>query len=321
MIRRLRILNAENRDFCEEARELLRSFAVLEEGDFDRPMLLREVGGCDALIVRLGHLVDDELLGAAAGLGVVATATTGLDHIDLRAAARRKVEVLSLKGETEFLMGVTATAEHTWALLLALIRRLPEAAMDVRRGGWQRDLFRGRELGRTLGVVGFGRLGRMVAGYGVAFGMKVVVTDPVLPAVLPVGVLATSLDGVLADADVVSLHVPLAAETTGLIDARAFSKMRLGSVLINTSRGEVVDAAALVAALDSGRLAGAALDVVGGERQGAGSMVDHPLIAYAARHANLLITPHIGGATWDSHAAHRDLHGGEASDLGRAQGL
>jgi D-3-phosphoglycerate dehydrogenase len=298
---RVKVLNAEARDFSWEARARLAAFADVEEADLDRAGLLRSIVDKDVLIVRLGHRIDEEVMAAAPGLGAISTATTGLDHIDLESAARRGIAVLSLKGETAFLDGVTATAEHTWGLLLSLVRRIPEAVADVGGGSWRRDQFRGIELAeRTLGVIGYGRLGRMVARYGVAFGMRVLVHDIALPGVLPEGMEAASRERLLAEADVISLHVPLGPQTIRLIGGVDFAAMRQGAILINTSRGEVVDGDALLAALSSGRLAGAALDVVGDERQGAGTMRMHPLITYAAQSSNLLITPHIGGATWDS---------------------
>lgn len=301
LMRRMRILNAEGLDYCAEARAVLAGFCTLREGELDRTALLASVGEFDGLIVRLGHRVDEEVLAAAPHLRVLATATTGLDHIDVAAAARLGIEVLSLKGETGFLEQVTATAEHTWALLLALVRCLPEAVADVRAGNWQRDQFRGIELsGRVLGVVGYGRLGRMVARYGVAFGMTVLAADPVLPQSLPDGVTGCDLGTLLATADVVSLHVPLSPATCNLIDAAALAHMRPGSILVNTSRGEIVDMDGLLAALERGAIAGAALDVVPREAQGHATMQAHRLIRYASTHRNLIITPHIGGATFDS---------------------
>ncbi len=298
---RLRVLNAESLDYSESARAILRSFCDLDEGTLDRADLLERARNYDVVIVRLGHRVDEEMLLSGMQLKAVVSATTGLDHIDLAAAARRGVDVLSLKGEAEFLARVTATAEHTWALLLALVRKLPAAVEDVRQGHWRRDLFRGRELsGLTLGVIGYGRLGRMVARYGVAFEMRVLVCDVKPVGSLPEGVRACSLDQVLAGSDVVSLHVPLDATTERMIGVRELACMKHGAILINTSRGEIVDEAALLAALDSGQIGGAALDVLASELPGPGTMMTHPVVARACGSGNLLITPHIGGGTWDS---------------------
>jgi D-3-phosphoglycerate dehydrogenase len=229
---------------------------------------------------------------------VQAAAVTGLDHLDLEACRERGIRVVSLRGETDFLKTVRATAEHTVALLLALLRRIPEAANAVRRGEWQRDLYRGHELhGKTAGIVGVGRLGTLVAGYLRAFGMRVVGHDPRTPFAPTVAEPMASLEALLAVADVVSLHVPYSTETRGLLGARQFAALKPGAVLVNTARGGVIDEAALLAALESGHLAGAALDVLDGEPE---VSPDHPLIQAARRRSDLLIVPHLGGNTWES---------------------
>ena len=229
------------------------------------------------------------------------SATTGLDHIDLKAAAAREVAILSLRGETAFLNTVTATAEHAWGLLLAVARRVPAAHEAVRAGRWDRDGLRGHELhGRRLGIVGLGRLGRMVARYGTAFGMAVAATDPDGRDWPRDVERITRLDTLLAQSDVLSLHAPLRAETAGMIDAAALARLPRGAVLINTARGALVDERALADALTTGHLAGAGIDVIDDER-GRGPRLS-PLVAYARAHDNMVITPHIGGATVESMA-------------------
>ena len=162
--RRPRILNAEPDRYSPRARAALEEVGDVTEQQLDRDGLARALPGYDALIVRRGHRIDAALMDAAPRLRAIATATTGLDHVDLKAARDRGVEVLSLRGESEFLRSTAATAEHTWALLLALTRRVPAAVAAVRRGEWDRDAFRGRELeGKRLGVIGLGRIGERVA--------------------------------------------------------------------------------------------------------------------------------------------------------------
>lgn len=300
----IRVLNAEPLGYSPEAAAILREVAQVDLLALDRPGVLDRVGACDALIVRLGFRVDEELLSAGQRLRAVASATTGLDHIDLDAAAAHGVQVVSLKGEFEFLETIHATSEHTWALLLALLRRLPEASAAAKAGPWDRDALRGRELhGKTLGVVGLGRVGRKVAAYGRAFGMRVLAADPRLdPEEPPAGLEVRELDDLLAESDIVSLHVPLEPATTGLIDAARLALMRPTALLINTARGAVLDEAALVTALEEGRLAGAALDVLSGEaRLRAEGGLHHPLVALAQREpGRVLLTPHIAGATFES---------------------
>jgi D-3-phosphoglycerate dehydrogenase len=252
-----------------------------------------------AVFVRLGLAVDRAAFQAAPDLRWIVTPTTGLDHIDVDEARRRNVEVVSLKGHTEFLASITTTAEHTWALLLAVRRRLVAATEDVLRGNWRRAPFLAEELdGETLGVVGCGRIGRMVAGYGIAFGMRVLVHDRDERALTaaPVGATPVALEELLAAGAVVSLHLPLDPSTAGFLSRARIDAMRPGAVLLNTARGELVDEAALLDALRRGHLGGAGLDVLSGDPVwDDGVPPDHPLVAYARTDPRLVVTPHTGG--------------------------
>jgi D-3-phosphoglycerate dehydrogenase len=300
MSRPLRLLVAEASSFSQEGLAAFARLGQLTSQDVPQSELAARAADQDVLIVRLGLRVNASVLAAASTLRYVVTPTTGLDHIDLQAAQARGIEVLSLKGERQFLDQVFATAEHTLALMFALLRRIPAAFESAKAGQWRRDLYRGRELNsRTLGIVGCGRLGSMLAGYAQGLQMRVLAYDPYLPQ-LPAGVeRAESLGALLATSDIVSLHVPLNEETTGMLGANQFQQMKAGAVLINTARGAVLDEASLLEALQSGRLAGAALDVLANEERIAAGE-DHPLLAYARQHDNLIITPHIGGATYES---------------------
>jgi D-3-phosphoglycerate dehydrogenase len=293
----LRILNVEPDQYSDDARSILRGVGEVIEKNMDRAELMDCIGGFDILVVRLGHQVDAELLSAAPRLKAIVSATTGLDHIDMEFASRRDIAVLSLRGELEFLRTIPATAEHTWGLLLALLRNIPWAHSSVLRGEWRRDRFKGRELqGRRLGVLGLGRIGEKIASYGLAFGMLVNAFDPYGKSA-PAGVaMKDSLEILLQVSDVFSIHVPLNPETEKMIGIKEIYNLPRGSYFINTSRGAVVDEAALLDALQSGHLAGAALDVLTGER----TNESMPLIEYARAHSNLLLTPHIGGATHES---------------------
>ena len=296
----LNILIAESAGFAPAAAELLRKAGNVRLADLDRAALLDAAATADVLWVRLRHRIDAAVMNAAPRLKFIATPTTGLNHIDLAEAERRDIQVLSLRGETEFLKDVRATAEHTVGLLLALLRHTAAATASTLYGEWNRDLFKGGELyGKTAGVIGYGRLGRLVAHYLSAFGMRVLACDPhVDPTTAAPGVEFVSLRHLLQESDVVTLHVNLCAETTGFFGSAEFAAMKRGAWFVNTARGELVDETALLAVLENGHLAGAALDVLGDER--ATGMGDHPLIDYARRHANLLITPHIGGCTKES---------------------
>jgi D-3-phosphoglycerate dehydrogenase len=298
----LRILNLEPAGYSVQARRTLEALGEVTDGPLARSRLLDDVGAYDVLIVRLGHRIDREILDRARCLKVVVSATTGLDHIDLECAASRGIAVLSLRGEIDFLRGIPATAEHTWALLLALARGLPAAVQSVLAGEWDRDRFRGRQLARKrLGLLGLGRIGEQVARYGLAFGMQAAAYDPFRAGWIEGVEQAASLPALLARSEVLSIHVPLDGQTTGLIGEAELACLPPGALLVNTSRGRVLDEAALLRALESGRLGGAALDVLADEDpSGLGSSA---LVAYARRRPNLVITPHLGGATHESMAA------------------
>jgi D-3-phosphoglycerate dehydrogenase len=252
------------------------------------------------LIVRLAHRIDREIIDTGENLEVISTATTGLNHIDTDYAKEKKIDILSLKGETKFLEDIHATAEHTWALILALIRKVPQSFQSVKKGEWDRDSFKGRELhGATLGIVGFGRIGKKIAKYGQAFGMEVIAyTKDTIEQVDGVS-LVDSLSTLLEKSDIVSIHVPLNSTTRMMFRDKEFNIMKKGSILINTSRGEIIDEDALMNAIKYGFLAGAALDVLEDEV----ALIrkrKSKIIEFAKNEDRIIITPHIGGATIES---------------------
>lgn len=298
----IRILNVEPEGFSDMARTILGSLGETVEASLCRPDLLAQLPNFDVLIVRLAHQVDHEIIDAGQRLKAIVSATTGLDHIDLDYARDRGIEVLSLRGETEFLRTVNATAEHAWALLLALLRRIPQAFSGVCSGAWDRNAFRGHELqGKCLGIVGLGRIGRKVAWYGQAFGMDVTAFDPFATNWTDGVKRADSLTDLLCYTDVLTFHVPLNDTTLGMFGAKEIALLPRESVLINTSRGEVIEESSLVQALENKQLAGAALDVIAHEREPE-LLQQSALLAYARAHDNLILTPHIGGATYESMA-------------------
>ena len=298
----MKVLIAESSGFSPAALAVVRSAADVIEVDVDRAGLLAACADADVLWVRLRNRIDAEVFDAAPRLKTVVTPTTGLNHIDLEETARRGIQVVSLKGEIAFLKDVRATAELTVGLLLALLRQVPAAAADVRDGNWDRDSFQGRELyGKTVGIVGYGRLGHIVARYLQAFDMRVLVTDPDLdPEDMEPGLTKVPLAKLLRESEIVSLHVNLCDDTIAFFGRDEFEAMPSGSWFINTARGELVDEQALLDALESGRLAGAALDVLSDEEST--GLAGHPLVEYAKTHPQLIITPHIGGCTADSMA-------------------
>lgn len=262
----------------------------------DRPAdLAREVRDADALIVRNRTRVDAALLAEAARLRVVGRLGVGLDNIDVEACRGRNVTVVPATGAN-----ARAVAEYVIATALLLLRGAFASTSAVAAGAWPRAaLSHGRELaGKTIGLVGFGGIGRLTGGLARAMGMQAIGFDPNVPPASSVwsdeSTSPRSLPALLAEADVVSLHVPLTADTRHLIDASRIAGMKRDAILINTARGGVVDERALAEALRAGRIAGAALDVFEHEPLGAGSpLADCP---------HLLLTPHIAGVTRESNA-------------------
>jgi phosphoglycerate dehydrogenase-like enzyme len=250
----------------------------------------------------LGYRFDKEKIQRCPRLLGIVTNTTGVPHIDLKAAAARNIAVISLKDEQDFLRTITPTAEHAWGLLLALMRRTPWAHRAVLDGTWNRRPFGATAmLSRLgLGVVGYGRLGRLVARYGRAFGMQVRFFDHNVQSSDDIADKAETLTELVSWADVISLHVPANESTHKMINRGLIARFKAGSWLVNTARGEVLDEQGLLDALQSGRLAGAALDVLDGEFAPDFQVLRHPLVEYARHHDNLLLTPHIGGSTLDA---------------------
>ena len=284
--------------WCPEVLEALKPYAQVVTLKPTRKALLENINRFDAYIASLYVQLDKEILDKATRLKVIVTPSTGTDHIDIEEAGRKNIAILSLKNDTEFLDSVTATAELAWALLLSTVRRLPWAFEAAKAGWWARDRFRGHQLsGKTLGILGYGRLGRIVGQYGNAFRMKVIACD--IRKVNPESyVKLVDFDTLLGQSDVLSVHIHLTDENRNLINEKTLAKMKKGAILINTSRGAIIDEQALLKALSSGHLAGAGLDVIDGEWNN--NLKTHPLIQYANENENLIISPHIGGVTYES---------------------
>lgn len=296
-----RLLNLRDFSTHPDVLDPLREVADVVTLPASAETLAERLPDFDAYLASMKVQLTREMLERTSRLRVIATCSTGTDHIDVECAEARGIVVLSSKNDTEFLNSITATAEMTWALLLATVRRLPWAFAAAQKGDWARDRFRGHQLfGKTLGILGYGRLGRMVAEYGRAFRMPVLACDH-KPSSPPPGVTMVPFDRLLAESDVLSIHIHPTPDNRGLINARTLAQMKPGAILLNTSRGVIVDEAALRAALESGHLGGAGLDVIDGEWRH--DLDQHPLIAYAREHDNLVITPHVSGATFESQRA------------------
>jgi len=253
--------------------------------------LLAVVGEYEALIIRSRTKVDREVLDKGTRLKLVARPGTGLDNVDVEYAKSRGVAVVN---SPESL--IEAVSEHVILLMLALSRRLVQADLSTKAGKWEKNSLMGVELkGKTLGVVGLGRIGRRIAEIGKTLGMSVLFYDVITipPDVLSsLGAKVVSLDELFIASDYITLHVPMTPETAHMVGAQRIAQMKKTAVLVNTSRGGVIDEAALAGSLKEGRIAGAALDVFEKEPP-SGEIMSAP---------NTILTPHIGGQTEEAQA-------------------
>ncbi|HVN91375.1 MAG TPA: phosphoglycerate dehydrogenase [Candidatus Binataceae bacterium] len=253
-----------------------------------KPAELAEIiGSYQALIIRSGTRVTREIIDRADLLKVIGRAGVGVDNVDLEAATRRGIVVMNSP-----LGNSVTTAEHTISMMMAMARHIPAANAALLAGKWERSKFTGTEVcNKTLGVVGLGNIGRIVADRAMGLKMKVIGYDPILTAeaAARVGIEKVELEEIFRRADFITVHTPLTDETRGLIDAAAFAMMKKGVRIVNCARGGIVDEGALLEALQSGKVAGAALDVFVEEPP----PTDHPLL----RHPNVTATPHLGAAT------------------------
>jgi D-3-phosphoglycerate dehydrogenase len=265
-------------------------FTYEANGQISRDALLAKVAEADALVIRSAHKIDAEVLAAAPKLKIIARAGVGVDNVDIPEATRRGIVVVNTPdGNT------VSTAEHTLGLMLALARHIPEGDQSMRAGRWDRKLYTGVELrGKTLGIVGFGRIGRAVAKRAAAFEMTLIAYDPFVTAdaAAAVGVEMVSLDDIWQRSDFITLHSLITPETKELINAGNLAKTKPGVRIVNAARGALVDEAALADAIRSGHVAGAALDVFAEEPPPA----ENPLVGLAG----VIHTPHLAASTEDA---------------------
>ena len=267
--------------------EAQKEFQVDVRNGMSPDELKKVIGEYDAIIIRSATTLTGDIIDAGAKLKVIGRAGVGLDNVDLPASTKKGVVAMNTPGGN-----TTSTAEHTLSMMLALSRNIPQACAAMRAGRWDRSQFSGVELhGKTLGIIGLGRIGSTVSRYAKAFGMQVLAYDPYLSmeAIQQQGVAAGPLERLYENSDYISVHIPKTAETENLIGATEIAKMKPGVRLINCARGGIIDEAALDEALASGRIAGAALDVFAEEPLAA----DSPLRG----RENCVLTPHLGAST------------------------
>lgn len=244
--------------------------------------LVKTIPGFHAVVVRSATKITRKVIEAATDLELIVRAGIGLDNIDCEAAKEKGIRVANTPAATSI-----SVAEHTFGLMLAAVRQHGRANLSMKEHKWEKKTLSGTELyGKTLGLIGLGRIGQEVAKRALAFGMKVIAYD-IIPILTELPVKQVSFDELLAEADIISLHLPLTKDTKHMISRAEFDRMKMGVILINAARGGIVDEAALLEALNSGKVRAVALDVFEKEPPTDFSLIDHP---------NVIATPHIGAA-------------------------
>ncbi len=276
----------------ENGLSILRAEAIVEDrSGISAADLVKEIGNYDAVVIRGRTRVTPDVFDAATRLKVIGRAGVGVDNIDLAAAKTHNVTVVNAPMST-----TGAVAELTFGLLLALAREIPRADAAMKAGEWLKKELEGVELyGKTLGIIGYGRIGMEVGHHAAAFGMNVIAYDPFIEeaAIERGGAESVSIQDLYQWSDFITLHLPYNVQTRDLMGPMAFSQMKDGVRIVCAARGGIIEESALLAALNSGKVAGAALDVFGTEPPGASELVKHPKV---------ICTPHIGAQTAEAQA-------------------
>lgn len=268
---------------------------IYSRGSWNTYKNFRESYYVEVLITRLNGHITSEILDYFPNVKILISATTGINHIDICELESRGVLLFNLRGHDEFLNSITSTAELTWALILNLIRSIPKALKHVEDGGWNRDLFKGSQLkDKNLGIVGLGRIGRMVAAYGKVFGMNVQYFDPNVEDENYKRI--NSLEKLAHLSDILTIHIHPDAENLKLINKELIKFMKKGIYIVNTSRGEVWNELDVLEALNDNHIEGVASDVLLGEIDNRNKSV----LWLNRKNPKILLTPHIGGASNDA---------------------
>ena len=295
----LTVLNTLDISDVPEVKKIIEKEAILINVPPIKKEIFKFLHKADIYMSNAAYIVDKEFLDTAVKLKLIASPSTGTDHLDLIYLKKKNIKLFEISKEYKLLKKFTATSELAFALILTLIRNIIPANENVLEGYWGREIFKGNQLyGKTLGILGLGRLGKITSNIATGFGMKVIACDPNVKQYKDVKIL--SLEEMLKRCDILSIHVHLNKDTVNLINKDRLKFMKNTSILINTSRGKIVDEVALLDCLKNNSIAGAGLDVIDGEWLTDKNRINHPLVNYSKNNSNLLIVPHIGGSTEES---------------------
>ena len=296
MYKTLNTLDISN---IKDFNNIFRKVSTIKNIKPDREKVLKEIEKADAYLASASIQIDTEFLSNANNLKVIGSPSTGVDHMNLDLIKKKKIKCFDISKEFKLINSFTATSELAFGLILALNRKIVSSSLEASVGKWGRERYKGNQLhGKTLGIIGLGRLGQISARIGKGFGMRVIAND--IKNIKFNGIKLVSLKKLAALSDIISLHVHLNKETENLINKDFFNQMKKNAIIINTARGKIINEKDLLNALRKKRIAGAGLDVIDGEWLTEDKRSEHNLIKYSRTNENLIITPHIGGSTIES---------------------
>lgn len=290
------VYNIEPKDYSFKAINKWKKYGYSYfEGSWSSCFSFKEFLLVEILIVRLGGFVDKELIAFFPNLRVILSATTGHNHLDIDAIKSKKVKLITLRGQNKFLETINSTAELTWGLILNLFHNIHSANNDVKAGNWNRENFKGYQLcNKKIGIVGLGRIGKKVAQYALAFDMEVFYYDPHVFEESYKKI--DNIETLVSSVDIITIHIHSDSSNYKFFNKKLISKIKKGTVIVNTSRGEVWDELYIIKALKNNQLSAVATDVIDDETLG---LKKSPIWESRFKN-NMLVTPHIGGASFDA---------------------
>ncbi|WP_159023058.1 D-isomer specific 2-hydroxyacid dehydrogenase family protein [Formosa sp. L2A11] len=295
-----KLLITESLDFSVKTINLLKTYyEVIIKDIKDEEELIHYIKDVEVIFIRLKFKISKEVINKATNLKYILTATTGLDHIDLNYFNNKGGHVISLKGAYDFLSSIPSTAEHSWGLILSLVRSIPQSYTSVMEGEWHRDRFKGHNLkSLKLGILGLGRVGKQVETYAKAFGMETGFYDTDQTKSSNNSLEFKTAKALFEWANIISIHIPLNEENICFVNEERLKCLKPSSYLINTSRGAIIDELAVESLLKHNKIKGYATDVLSEEIQA--NIADNPIVKLAKQGYNVIITPHLAGCTYES---------------------
>jgi D-3-phosphoglycerate dehydrogenase len=298
----MNFLNIDPYLFSEKTKKIISNYFVYTEKSYSYEELLENISNYEILFLRFSHVINKDIIDKGINLRIIATNATGTNHIDTEYAISKGIQVISLKGEVNFLNKIYSSSEHTWALLLALSRKLPQAVDHCKKLNWNRNDFVGNDLAnKTIGILGFGRNGKKIMEYANAFSMNVLIFDKIKYKKIKnySYKYSNSIDDLFLNSDIIIISITLQESTIQIVSKDLINLLKPHSLIINTSRGEVVDEDAIYEAIISNKISGYASDVLSFEHD-KDKRVQNKLFNLSKINNNVIFTPHIGGATFES---------------------